>query len=585
MKRITLIILFLVVAWQVLAQRPVIPAGSQGYMFTPPPSQDSVIIEHCMYGQSVRPDFIGNAFRSPHGTIVYGVAVSVEKLELFPYLWVYLLQERRVDSTTLCYAIDTVATELFCFIEQPPISYADFSFIQTYRNRDTVTLPFYEFYFVDPVQIPANVRFYVGISHSWNNVYNHCKKNTPYCPNTSYSGYSWWSCLHGRPSQDTSCHSDGLDSTWNIWKYLRPGLVDWACERCTDPPLLFGAEMGISGNKYQSRGFFPIMRPPEDSTRIIPPHIHPLRAHAVEGFRLTGLDSAHASFAWDSIPPSDWGQVGVNVNAYQVNYAPYGQEYDEADTVIVTADSCTVFSRFDSTVMYKARCRARSKHRCDIHDTMVWGDWSHEVYFHTGVGVPDTAPLVCQRVGGLRYEGLLNGCPKFAWERCEGQDRFEVQYAEVGGDGWHRATITSATEYLLRAEIDSTARYRVRVRAQCNHRCHIHDTLMLGEWSDTVEFCLHPQGIGGAAATGGGLFSLAPNPARGTVTVKPALAAGDYPAVLTVSDTKGREVMRYSLTDGSPLTIDVSALPSGAYLVTLTTRSRRTGTQRLMVEP
>ncbi len=94
--------------------------------------------------------------------------------------------------------------------------------------------------------------------------------------------------------------------------------------------------MGISGNKYQSRGFFPIMRPPEDSTRIIPPHIHPLRAHAVEGFRLTGLDSAHASFAWDSIPPSDWGQVGVNVNAYQVNYAPYGQEYDEADTVIVT---------------------------------------------------------------------------------------------------------------------------------------------------------------------------------------------------------------------------------------------------------
>ena len=99
-----------------------------------------------------------------------------------------------------------------------------------------------------------------------------------------------------------------------------------------------------------------------------------------------------------------------------------------------------------------------------------------------------------------------------------------------------------------------------------------------------MEFCLHPQGIGGAAATGGGLFSLAPNPAHGTVTVKPALAAGDYPAVLTVSDTKGREMMRYTLADGSQLTIDVGALPSGAFLVTLTTSSRRTGTQRLVVE-
>ena len=579
MKRITLIILFLVVAWQVSAQLPVITNTSPGYLFVPPPSTDSVRVSVIRYYQRVRVGFIGNAYRPQHDTTVYGVAVAAKDVELFPYLWVYMLQDRRVDSTTLCYAIDTVRAELFCFIEQPPVKYGDFR----YGSSTSSTLPFYEFYFTDPIQVPAGVRFYVGISHSGLNVYNHCRKGNPYWPYWSYDGPRWllWRRTGFNVPQDSTCNGDGLDSTWNLCREFYPGTVDWACKTCNT----YVRDDNNWSNKYQSRGFFPIMRPPEDSTRIIPPHIHPLRAHAVEGFRLTGLDSAHASFAWDSIPPSDWGQVGVNVNAYQVNYAPYGQEYDEADTVITDLDSCTVFASFDSTVMYKARCRARSKHRCDIHDTMVWGDWSHEVYFHTGVGVPDTAPLVCQRVSGLRYEGVINEWPKFAWERCEGQDRFEVQYAEVGGDGWHRATITSATEYLLRAEIDSTARYRVRVRAQCNHRCHIHDTLMLGEWSDTVEFCLHPQGIGGAAATGGGLFSLAPNPARGTVTVKPALAAGDYPAVLTVSDTKGREVMRYSLTDGSPLTIDVSALPSGAYLVTLTTRSRRTGTQRLMVEP
>ena len=137
---------------------------------------------------------------------------------------------------------------------------------------------------------------------------------------------------------------------------------------------------------------------------------------------------------------------------------------------------------------------------------------------------------------------------------------------------------------MLRAAIDPTARYWVRVRAVCEHHCQIHDTVMEGEWSDTLEFCLNPQGIGNVEAKEGGLFSMAPNPARGTVTVKPALEAGEYPAVLSVNDTKGRETMHFTLTDNSPMTVDVGALPAGTYLVTLTSRSRETDTQRLVVE-
>ena len=579
MKRLILFSFVLLAGWQVSAQRPVIPAGSPGYMFTPPPEQENVrVYSNSMYWQRVIDSFMGTAYRPAHDVMVYGVAVCARDLELFPYLWVYMIQERRVDSVNLCYAVDdTVASELFCFIEQPPVSYADFRFISTNGRNDTVTIPFYEFYFTDPIPMSANVRFYVGISHSNYNVYNHCISGRPYYPYWSYSGPLFTSTTW---NNSQIIESDGLDSTWGIRKLTRPGLVDWAFEICTTPPVT----PGTYDFKYYARGFYPILKPIEDSARLIHSHEHPLRAGAVEGLRLTELDSAHASFAWDSIPPSDWGLVGVNVDAYQVNYAPYMQEYDEADTVTTAMDSCTLFAAFDSTVMYKARCRARSYHRCDIHDTMVWGEWSREVYFHTGVGVPDTAPLVCQRVSGLRYEGQINGCPKFAWERCAGQDRFEVQYAEVGGDGWHRATITTAMEYLLRAEIDPTVRYWVRVRAQCDHRCHVHDTLMIGEWSDTVEFCLQPEGIEGGETAGRAMFSLAPNPAGGIVTVKPALASGEYPAVLTVSDTKGREVMRRTLTDGSPLTVDVGTLPSGAYLVTLTTRSHRTGTQRLVVE-
>ena len=585
MKRVASFFLLSLVVWQVSAQRPVITAGTPGYWYVPPITQDSVSNELIKYYQHVTVNFIGNAFRPQHDVTVYGVAVAAKDMEMFPYLWVYMLQDRRVDSATFCYAMDTVRAELFCFIDSPLVSYADFKFTLTHGSRDTIFVPFYEFYFPDPIQVPAGVRFYAGISHSGYNVYNHVNKNTPYWPHWSFGGPNW--TLRKRTGfnipQDTNCHGDGLDSTWNLFRQVRPGLVDWACGSCTEH-IVNEDDWNRWLYKYQSYGFFPIMNPPADSSRIHPRHVHPLRAGAVEGLRLTELDSAHASFAWDTIPPSDWGFVGVNVDAYQVNYAPYMQEYAEADTVTTALDSCTLFAAFDSTVMYKARCRARSYHRCDIHDTMVWGEWSREVYFHTGVGVPDTAPLVCQRVSGLRYEGLVNGWPKLAWESCAGQTRYEVQYAAVGGDGWHRATITTATEYLLRAEIDPMTRYWVRVRAQCDHHCHIHDTVMTGEWSDTVEFCLNPQGIGDIDAVEGGMFSMAPNPARGTVTVKPAVAGGEYPAVLTVSDTKGREMMRYTLTDGSPLTVDVGGLPSGAYLVTLTTRSRRTGTQRLVVE-
>ena len=575
----------MVTVWQVSAQRPVIPAGSPGYMFTPPPTQEGVKIDNFVYGQSVNVSFLGTAFRPAHDVMVYGVAVALNEIPIFPYLWVYLMQERRVDSVNLCYSLDTVTAQLFCFIEQTPVSYADFRFISTDGNNDTVICPFYEFYFIDPIQMPADVRFYVGISHSDYNVYNHKIKGQPYYPNCGYSGPVWYyrGNNYNHPS-DPTCRSDGLDSVWGIWKLMRPGLVDWACETCTDPPVDPGSAGSLSGFKYLSRPFFPIIRPPEDSSRIHPRHEHPLRPSAVAGFHPTEIDTAHVSFAWDTIPASDWGPVGVNVNAYQVNYAPYGEAYADTDMVTTALDSCSVFAAFDSTVMYKARCRARCYHQCDIHDTMVWGEWSREVYFHTGVAVPDTAPLECQRVSGLRYEGQINGWPKFAWERSDGQTRFEVQYAVEGSDGWRRATITTATEYLLRAEMDPTACYWVRVRAQCEHHCHIHDTVMTGEWSDTVEFCLDPQGIGEGEAVDGGLFSMAPNPAHGTVTVKPAVAGGEYPAVLTVSDTKGREMVRYTLTDGSPLTIDVGTLPTGTYLVTLTTYSRRTGTQRLVVE-
>ena len=108
----------------------------------------------------------------------------------------------------------------------------------------------------------------------------------------------------------------------------------------------------------------------------------------------------------------------------------------------------------------------------------------------------------------------------------------------------------------------------------------------MGEWSDTLEFCLTPEGVDEAdQSVSQGLFVVAPNPTSGMVTVSPMAEGGEYPAVLTVNDAKGNEVMRRTLADGSPQTLDLSRLPSGSYLFTLTTRSRRTETQRLVLEP
>ena len=581
MKRIVFLVLLSAVTWQVQAQRPLIMSGSPGYMFMPPPTEDSVQLQYVTgpnVGCSVIGcDFRGNAFRPGHPVTVYGVALIAEYIERYPYLWVYLMYDHVADSDNMCYDLDTVAAELFCFIEDPPVSYADFGFGRT----DTTVLPFYEFYFSEPIEVPAGRRFFLGVSHSPYNVWNQMVKGRPYNPRLFYNAPRFRSAkwAHNVPQDPTCVLGDGLDSTWSIDKYYFPGLIDWACNRCRTP--LPNPEANPYYNKYVGLGFTAIVRPPEDSSRIHPPHEHPLRAGAVTGFRLTGLDSAHATFAWDTLEPSDWGAVGVNADAYQVNYAPYMQEYAEGDTLMARGDSCTLRMAFDSTVMYKARCRVRSHHVCDIHDTVVWGDWSEEVYFHTGVGVPDTVPLECCHVDSLRFAGLVGEQPRFVWERCEGADRYETQYAVVGGDGWHRGATTALTDYILRAEMAPGRRYMVRVRSLCDHHCHIHDTVLGGDWSDTVFYPQQTEGVG-MAVEGAVPFGLVPNPARGTVTVESEGVAATGGGTVTVTDAAGKTVLRAAVVSDRQR-LDVADLPAGTYFVTLTT-AEGTSTQRLVIK-
>ena len=388
MKKIGEIIVFIVLlaaVGQVMAQRPVITVHSPGYLFMPPAGDDSVRIQMdtVTMGTAVIDQVVGTAYRPPHGAWVYGVALATWDLERYPYYWVYLMQERLVDSVNLCYAVDTIVADLYCFIERAPVSYADFAFGASGR----VVVPCYEFYFDEPVNIPAGTRFYVGISNSPYNVYNHLSKEEQriqqYHPGVFFYHHIQFFSMkrpHYSEDQPYCCGGfDELDSTWHLDKINLPDTVNWKCCICGSYPI----RDVINYRKYMSYGFFPITRPPEDSTRIFPKHEHPLKAAAVENFRLTELDSAHAVFSWDTFAPSDWGLVGVNVDAYEVNWAPYTEEYSETDTLMTTDGSCTLFMDFDTTVMYKVRCRARSHHVCDIHDMEVGGDWSQEILFGT----------------------------------------------------------------------------------------------------------------------------------------------------------------------------------------------------------
>ena len=99
------------------------------------------------------------------------------------------------------------------------------------------------------------------------------------------------------------------------------------------------------------------------------------------------------------------------------------------------------------------------------------------------------------------------------------------------------------------------------------------DTLIWGPWRGPVQFYLgsHQPGTQGIedVDTPGPQFSLSPNPASGTVTVETAEGA----EMVEIVDMAGCVVHSQATPHSAPqpLTLDISALPSGVYLVRLST--------------
>lgn len=132
--------------------------------------------------------------------------------------------------------------------------------------------------------------------------------------------------------------------------------------------------------------------------------------------------------------------------------------------------------------------------------------------------------------------------------------------------------------------LDTGVYYAARLRTQCHHSCHIHtDTVVWGGWGAPTLFYLGSEepdtnrlGIRWESPVA---FSLTPNPARGTVTVR---CDGGMASVVLLS-VKGDIVQRRELAGAEVCTLDLADLARGIYIVSIAT-PQGTAAQKLAVE-
>ena len=206
-------------------------------------------------------------------------------------------------------------------------------------------------------------------------------------------------------------------------------------------------------------------------------------------------------------------------------------------------------------------------------------------------GAADTDSFSCPEVEGFAFAGINAGYPTFVWDTAVEHGLYQFAYGAydtpldsltvVETNNWYHELITTLSPDVY---------YQARLRAKCHHSCPVHDTVMWTPWTDPVYFYTgdhmpdtthheEPEGIAGAE--GQANFTLAPNPARGSVT----LTLAGLPAketALTIHDAAGREMLRHTLGE-QHTTIPTAELPAGVYTVTVS-GPQGSSVRRLVIE-
>ena len=102
----------------------------------------------------------------------------------------------------------------------------------------------------------------------------------------------------------------------------------------------------------------------------------------VEGLAFAGMNAGDPTLMWDTASEHD---------LYQLAYGPYDAPIDSLRVVETRERFAELFDRtLSDDIYYQARLRARCHHRCPVHDTVMWTEWSEPVFFYTGDSMPDT---------------------------------------------------------------------------------------------------------------------------------------------------------------------------------------------------
>lgn len=109
----------------------------------------------------------------------------------------------------------------------------------------------------------------------------------------------------------------------------------------------------------------------------------------------------------------------------------------------------------------------------------------------------------------------------------------------------------------------------VKVQSLCRYQYHDYDSTLLNPGMAQLGFRNNSVGLDGPGAAP--RVEVYPNPASGSLVLE---TGDDSPVRATLMDLGGRELMTVDLR--STATLDVSHLPSGPYLLRLTTPTATT---------
>ena len=218
-----------------------------------------------------------------------------------------------------------------------------------------------------------------------------------------------------------------------------------------------------------------------------------------------------------------------------------------------------------------------------LHPYSSGGDWAGVLpIIEEPPCNPDT--LSCPTVVEFSARPMDSLNVEFVWHSLPQQQAFQISVCRPGTPPDEGTIYDAGTSPMVVTDRwDTTATYVAYIRTQCHRHCHPNDTLVWSDWTGPVTFFgYQPSDPTGIATTDRDtqLFTLTPNPAKGTVTVR--TSAYSQGSTLTLRDAAGRELLTTPVTTPS-LTIPLRDYPVGTYLVTLTTKEG-SSTQRLVVE-